>query len=967
MKRVLAGLLGLGICLSPLRGVAGGVEIDLRPLSVGSQGRELLAQGIDSRKAEAKRLMDQGDMYYQASQFEAAIQPWEQALIIYQQIKDLQAEGALLTNLGNIYGPLGYSKKAIAYHKKALLILRKIKSREAEGATLINLGNTYYSLGDYRKAIFYLEQGLLILQTIKTRLGEGTALGILGNTYSLLGNYKKAIDYQQKYLTIAKEIKDRFLEATALGNLGFTYNEVGDYGKAIFYLEQALVIARIIKYRNGEANHLGNLAGAYIALGDYGKGIFYYKEALTIFQEIKYRNGEAIALGNLGNAYSLLGDYRKQIDYNKQYLTIAREIKDRLGEANALGNLGYAYESLGNYEKGIAFHQQALAIAREIKERKSEGNELNNLGNALLKSGKLLEAEQSLREGIKVWESLRTGLEDADKISIFEGQARTYKLLQKVLITQNRYTDALEISERGRTRAFVELLAQRLNANQPSSISIQPPSIDSIKTTAKQQNATIVEYSIIYDTFKIQDRLQGKESELYIWVIQPNGNVTFRAVDLKPLWQSQEPVESQNITPINLFWQQNLQTYSYPIIILLLVIVMGSFTTLAYSAVYADKTSKKSQAFRPKLAQTLLGLVATSGTISLIFLLIQMQNQQSLEVATRSPQQPKSPLAKLVFSAQESLGVRNRGLLQITSGQSKKTIKENWQQLHQILIQPIADLLPTDPNSRIIFIPQNDLFFVPFPALIDANGKYLIEKHTILTAPSIQVLSLTHQQRQRLGASRLISSITNPNFLVVGNPTMPKISQYPGEPAIQLDDLPGAEKEATEIANLLKTNAIIGNQATKTAIVEKMPQARIIHLATHGLLNDLYTGDIPGAIALAPNNQGDGLLTSREILQMKLNAELVVLSACDTGKGRITGDGIIGLSRALFTAGVPSAIVSLWPINDGSTAFLMANFYQNLQQNPNKAQALRQAMLVTMKKYPDPRSWAAFTLMGEAE
>jgi CHAT domain-containing protein/Flp pilus assembly protein TadD len=887
MKRVLAGLLGLGICLSPLRGVAGGVEIDLQPLSVGNQGRELLVQGMDSRKAEADMVFEQGIKQFKNSQFKAALLSWQLARIVYQQIKD----------------------------------------RQGEGSALGNLGSAYYSLGDYEKAIYYYQQALTITQEIRNRQGEGDALGNLGSAYYSLGDYEKAIAYHQQALTIAQEIK----------------------------------------YLQGEGNALGNLGLAYHSLGNYEKAIAYHQHAFIISGEIKDRRGEGNDLGNMGNAYYSLGDYGKAITYHQKHLTITQEIKDRQGEGATLTNLGLAYNSRGDYEKALYYHQQALKIAREIKSRQGEGSVLNNLGLALFQSGKLLESEQSLREGIQVWESLREGLEDANKISIFEGQARTYKLLQKVLITQNRYTDALEISERGRTRAFVELLAQRLNANQPSSISIQPPSIDSIKTTAKQQNATIVEYSIIYDTLKIQGREQPKESELYIWVVQPNGAVTFRTVDLKPLWQNQEPVKAQNITPINLFWQQNLQTYGYPIIILMLLIVMGSFTTLAYSAVYADKTYKKSQASRPKLAQALLGLVATSGTISLIFLLIQMQNQQSLEVATRSPQPPKSPLAKLVFSTQESLGVRNRGLLQIVSGQSDKTLKENWQQLHQILIQPIADLLPTDPNSRVIFIPQEDLFFVPFPALIDANGKYLIEKHTILTAPSIQVLSLTHQQRQRLGASRLISSMTNPNFLVVGNPTMPKVSQSPGVPATQLDALPGAEKEAKEIANLLKTNAIIGNQATKTAIVEKMPQARIIHLATHGLLNDLYTGDIPGAIALAPNNQGDGLLTSREILQMKLNAELVVLSACETGKGRITGDGIIGLSRALFTAGVPSAIVSLWGVDDGSTAFLMANFYQNLQQNPNKAQALRQAMLVTMKKYPDPRSWAAFTLMGEAE
>ena len=100
---------------------------------------------------------------------------------------------------------------------------------------------------------------------------------------------------------------------------------------------------------------------------------------------------------------------------------------------------------------------------------------------------------------------------------------------------------------------------------------------------------------------------------------------------------------------------------------------------------------------------------------------------------------------------------------------------------------------------------------------------------------------------------------------------------------------------------------------------------------------------------------------------MNLNAELVVLSACNTGQGRITGDGVIGLSRFLISAGVPSVIVSLWTVPDAPTVSLMQEFYQNLQNNPDKAQALRQAMLTTRAKPPHPRDWAAFTLIGEAE
>ncbi|HTL88255.1 MAG TPA: CHAT domain-containing protein, partial [Leptolyngbya sp.] len=132
-------------------------------------------------------------------------------------------------------------------------------------------------------------------------------------------------------------------------------------------------------------------------------------------------------------------------------------------------------------------------------------------------------------------------------------------------------------------------------------------------------------------------------------------------------------------------------------------------------------------------------------------------------------------------------------------------------------------------------------------------------------------------------------------------------------------------------------------------------------------LSGAGASQLPGAIALAPFKQDSGLLTSSEIFNLNLSAELVVLSACDTGSGRITGDGVIGLSRAWIATGVPTVLVSLRKVPDEQTSFLMISFYQNLQHTSNKAQSLRAAMLETMQSYPDPIGWAAFTLIGESE
>ncbi len=332
-----------------------------------------------------------------------------------------------------------------------------------------------------------------------------------------------------------------------------------------------------------------------------------------------------------------------------------------------------------------------------------------------------------------------------------------------------------------------------------------------------------------------------------------------------------------------------------------------------------------------------------------------------------------SSLTQLIFDSRDAIGARGRAdvEVQLTPEALKQRRLQQAQSLrflYQLLIKPITPSLPNNSTQRVIFIPQNELFLVPFAALQDEKGKYLIENYTILTAPSIEILRLTRLQlttkRQAPFSEQAFST------LIVGNPTMPKVVTRVGEPPRQLADLPGAKQEAIEIAKLFNTQAITGSQATESTIVQQMSNARIIHLATHGLLDDFTGLGMPGAIALAPSGNGqlnDGLLTANKILDLKLQAELVVLSACDTGRGRITGDGVIGLSRSLITAGVPSIVVSLWKVPDDSTALLMTEFYKNLKITPDKAQALRRAMLTTKAKYADPLHWAAFTLIGEAE
>ena len=789
---------------------------------------------------------------------------------------DRQKEALALFKLGLVNHALGgFFDKAIDYYKQSLVIAKEIRDGNLEAILLGNIGIAYLQNGfAYIEPFEYLQQylGLTWHKAYYYNGGErrwgGVAMGNLGNAYYSADLYAKAIEYHQKRLALSLEIKDRRGEGKALGDLGIVYHSLGEYKKAIEYTQKRLAMAREIKDTWGEGQAISNLGIVYHTLGNYTKAIEYQQQYLALAQAIKNPLWEEQALGNLGGAYYFLGNYNKAIELYEKSLAIAWKNREVEIANKVRANLGLVYFQMKNYQKSIELYNQFLTGTSSGKNLREQAIVRNNIAAVQIYAGDLPGATENLLKGVQVLEALRgrLGSNDSYKISIFETQTFPYINLQKVLIAANKNDAALEIAERGRGRAFVELLEKRLSLKQTPATTITPPNIEQIKQIAKTQNSTLVQYSIIYNDFKVEGREKSQESELYIWVIKPTGEVTFRFSNLKSLWQEQQ-------------------------------------ISLAY----------------------------------------------------------------YITSSREYIAARGRSSSDI--GRSDETIEtKRLKQLYQILIQPIAELLPNDPNARVIFIPQKSLFVVPFPALIDADGKYLIEKHTILTAPAIQVLQLTNQQRKQVLGDKV---------LVVGNPTMPSIPLEIGEKPEQLPPLPGAQKEALAIAKLLKTTAITGNQATKSSIVQQMLKSRIIHLATHGLLDDFKGLGVPGAIALAPDPPSslskeqqsgiNGLLTADEILDLKLNAELVVLSACDTGRGKITGDGVIGLSRSLITAGVSSVIVSLWSVPDEPTASLMSEFYQNIQKNPDKAQALRQAMLTTMKEYPEPKNWAAFTLIGEAK
>jgi CHAT domain-containing protein/uncharacterized protein HemY len=853
---------------------------------------ETLQQSIAAYKAgkdranQASTLQRLGDLFKERKNYQQALQPLQEALSLYRELNDRWGQGSSLQSLGNVYTNLKQFQQALNVYQQALSIAKISGVKINTASTLYTLGIASDQLKQHRQAIEYFQQALVIYRELKRPLQEADALFQLANSQNALENYPDAIKYYQQSVDIFIQLNRETSNAgSARYNLGKIFQTQQQYQKALNFLQEALRIYQKLGDRDGEADALASIADIYNQLGQYPQAIKTYEQTLKLYQATGERLSEGSILNNLGTVYVSLNQISQAISVFQRGLKIARELKDvslersisnnlsnidnkagkpqqalenyqkklsvaktqgdREGEGLALSNLGILYNNAKQYAKALSYLQPALVIYRSLGDRAAMAEVLGQIGKSQALSRQYVDAEKNLRESVQILETLRGELTDESKIALFETQSDIYRLLEITLVAQRKIDIALEVSESRRARAFAELLATQAIRQTSVPPKIIPPSIQQIRQIAQQQKATFVQYS-----------LHGSDL-LFIWVVQPSGNI------------------------------------------------VGRYALL------------------------------------------------------------KTPLVTQVNDSRQLMGIRGRGNITVTAKQNSAS-HQKLQALYNLLIQPIEADLPRDPNSRVIFIPQGELFQVPFAALQDSTGKSLIDRHTILTAPSIQVLQLTQQQRERLGQSSQ-SNIAQ-NTLVVGNPTMPQVSIQAGSPPEQLSSLPGAEAEAKNIAQLFKTQALTGKQATESAILQKLPRAKIIHLATHGLLDDFKEKGIPGAIALAPDSNQDGLLTSNEILDLNLQAVLVVLSACDTGRGRITGDGVIGLSRAWMSAGVPSVLVSLWAVDDASTAFLMTGFYKNWQQKGmDKAQSLRQAMLTTRLRYPNPKDWAAFTLMEEAE
>jgi len=935
-------------------------------------------RGLGDRYFEARTLYFMGRSYSSLSQQEKAIEYLNQALAIYRDLKNRQGEVGALNYLGVVNHRLSRYEEAIEYLGRALQIAREEKDRADEGAVLNILGNAYRDMSQYEKAIECYEQSIFIARQVEDRQGEAAVLTNLGNVYRNLNRYERAIESFEQGLLIAREVKNRVFEANTLSNLGIVYTILNRYERAIEYYEQSLVIRREVKDRTGEGISLHNIAIVYQELGRNEKAIEYYQQALVIAREVKRRVGEGNTLTNLGNVYRGLNRHEKAVEYYEQALVIAREVKNRQGEGELLNNLSIAYRGLNRHEKAVEYSEQALAIARELNERRDEAAALSSLAEAERDRGNLARARGLIEDGLTITESLRSEIYNQESRATYFASVLGYnEFYINLLMRLHKATPAggfdalaLEANERARARGLLELLSE---SGTDIRQGVDGALLQRERTLAKQLNARAASQVQLLSKPHTPGRAGALKQEIS-QLENDYEQVQAQVRRISPRYAALTQPQPLKLAEI----QQQLDADT-----LLLEYALGEERSYLWAVTRDSLASYE----LPK------GEVIKESALQVYELLTARSTNKRGEAAQERRERIAQAEANLPAAAQN---------------------------LSQILLSPVAAELG---NKRLVIVADGALQYIPFAMLPDpsvvsrqlsvaknngprrtGNGQPLIVGHEVVSLPSASALAIQRAELAgRQPAPKTLAVIADPVFdrsdVRFTSPAPDVVEAQPQTIAFNdarsIEHLSGNEsgksggatlrlviprllftrQEATRLLALTPRNSSFAatdfNASRSTVLSGDLSQYRYVHFATHGLLDSERPG-LSSLVLSMVDAQGkpqDGFLRANEIYNLKLPAELVVLSACQTGLGKeIKGEGLVGLTRGFMYAGAARVVVSLWSVNDKATADLMTKFYEKMLRRGERPAAALRAAQVEMwkqKQWQSPYYWAAFTMQGE--
>uniref|UniRef100_A0AAZ3R4T9 CHAT domain-containing protein n=1 Tax=Oncorhynchus tshawytscha TaxID=74940 RepID=A0AAZ3R4T9_ONCTS len=968
-------------------------------LALSFHQQELSARtALDDQRGQCGALGRLAAVHMALTDYPTAFQCYQAQLTLTQGLRDACVEAQVQGNMGIAKMNMGVLEEAIGYFEQQLAMLEQLSGAECvldRGRAYGNLADCYDSLGDFEEAIKYCEMFLTVAQSLNHVQDQERAYRGLGNAHRSLGSLQQALVCFEKRLVVAHELGGsgggeggsggRKAQAQAYGELGDLHSQLGNYEQALSCLEHQLNIASTAGDRALEGEASGALGGVYQLMGENETALQWHQRALEIAEETGSVRSQGRAYGNLGLTYEELGNYERAVACQEQHLSVAAQNNDLTAKTLAYGSLGRTHHALQNYTQAVMYLQEGLRLAEQCGRREEEARIRHRLGLSLWASSNLEEAQNQLYRASALFESIRheAQLSSDYRLTLFDLQTSSYQALQRILVSLGHYDEALAVAERGRTRAFADLLVERQQGHQPLTSDpytptpdpYSPVTVEHILNTVNSQKSLVLYFSLA-------------AGYLYSWLLAPGtGIVKFHEVYLG---EGGAELQASEIQGGGVSGCQTLEQH-----------ITAAREALGVDDYYSsgETESEVGDLLEQQFEERLSSASDPTGYLRMVSRnnLFNRDSRSSscLVSSTESPvsetpslpcRPPPSPLGKPPLRA-----------------------------LHHLLIAPMEGVLMPSSGAvgrhrQLVLVLEGELYLVPFALLKgSSSNEYLYERFNLLAVPSLGSLGPVAKSYPRHGAP----------FLYNGGGSMTAVVGAPRLPSRVMErwlwgPLPSAHDEALRLGELLGCQPLTGTQATKDHVIAAMGQAECVHFATHvswklaalvlspsqdpgmdsgtrpkgsapcgGSLSS-ETGDVGARTEQREDGSEDGgsvcdaesvcdspplqefLLTAADILDLRLPIKLVVLGSYQECVSRVTADGVVGLTRAFLAAGVQCVCVSLWPVPMAASKVFTHTFYTALLNGTKASAALTEAMktLQSSTHFSHPSNWAGFMLIG---
>lgn len=881
---------------------------------------------------------------------------YEVAIQVADQLHDPKLIAITYYNSGRIYSASNQFSKAIEVYEKSRGYFEQAGLQGDLIYLLADLGASYFILEDFQKAKDYSEQSIALAEKLKGAdsppaalpddYGRARALQTLADINLRDGDHAQAIEKLQMSLALYQQLNlgdssYNFYIAGDLMALGRVYTEASDNVRALFYLTKAVEIVRTLNDKDMMASLRNSIGVLYTEQEDYAQAKAQFDQSLKIYSGENNQRETARVLLNLGVLEQRLGNYDEALSHFKLSFQRAEATKSIDVTIAAGEGIGVVLTAKKDFIGALESFNRSLGVARETKNK--------------------------TRETELLWRSAQAYYEMRDYSHSTTLAESAVAMARSAHLPKLTYLATTSLGQSYAAQSRFELAIQTLKQ------AVQQIEAMRDEVAGREVESQIFLESKVASYHALVELLikQGKTVEALLYAERAKGRV------LLDVLRSGKPDLAKVLTPTE---KQEIQRLNRKITeINGRIKKQETANSSSFNSLYAelDGARLEYQSFQdavyvahPDLSMR-SGHTATLDTADLDRLTqsnetgyleyVVGKDRISLFVLTKDKSTGASDLKVYPLAIKPEDLVRKVNDFHDALAEQRLGYATSARELYALLVAPAEQQLRG--VSTICIVPDSFLWNVAFQALMTPNEHFLVENHALYYSPSLSVL---REMNRKKGGT------TNTSLLAFGNPVIGKDEQRNAD----LCPLPEAEQEVSSIAKSFDEKSrrvFFGRDASEKSFKALAPAYSILHLATHGVIDNrqpLYSHLLLTKTEGDPEN--DGRLEARQIMDMNLNADLAVLSACETANGRVApGEGVIGMSWAFFVAGTRSIVVSQWKISSASTSDFMTAFYQNLHSdsqklNRNKAEAIRKAELTLLKddRYRHPFYWAGFVMIG---